>query len=234
MGTFRGVNAGAIARRCRRQVSPSLTSRPLPTIGPRTRRPSGSRTKSSACVIMMCRIASGEVARTRCRPKTRRFTTGSSRQRGGNALKAFRRNAHTICMPPIRSDAMGGMGGTTTAAWLGSSRQESGPSCAVSCNRGRIVIGLRTGQLPVSWEAIGNPPHCASSHAAFPLRGVKPHSAEMTPVRITLPGVNPPSFGLLRRPAWYNHVLVGRCELRHSGIWQTCRLRKCGGKTNDD
>ena len=41
--TARGVKAGAMARRCRRHASPSLTSRPRPTIGPSTRRTASSR-----------------------------------------------------------------------------------------------------------------------------------------------------------------------------------------------
>ena len=93
------------------------TRTPLTTVEENTRYSSAeweTRIQLAACYRSNeLGTASGEAARTSGRPATRSFTTASSRQRGGNALKAFRRKAHTICMPPIRSDAMGGMGGTT-------------------------------------------------------------------------------------------------------------------------
>src|SRR4051812_45558138 len=59
----------------------------------------------------MCPTASGAVTSTSGRPAALSLTTGSSMQRSGKALSAFRRIANSNCRPPMRLEAMGGIGG---------------------------------------------------------------------------------------------------------------------------
>src|SRR3569832_1334202 len=59
----------------------------------------------------MCPMASGAVTSASGRPAARSRTTGSLMHRSGKALSAFLRRVNRTSRPPIRSDAMGGMGG---------------------------------------------------------------------------------------------------------------------------